>query len=136
MAVTHMLRNQRGTSTLEFVAVLPTLLLIFLGGIELSRAWLVAQIAADAVREGARFAAVTPVASNPSGAGVTKINDVLASAGITAQSGPTVTCSPAPCAANSQVLASVTVRFETLVPLFLPMIGTIDISQSARMRYE
>src|SRR5215468_5056875 len=58
-AMRHLrLGNQRGTSTLEFVVVLPTLLIIFLGGLELSRAWLTANIAAHAAREGARVGVV------------------------------------------------------------------------------
>ena len=60
------LGNQRGTSTLEFVVVLPTLLIIFLGGLELSRAWLSANIATNAAREGARVGVVTPaLGTNP-----------------------------------------------------------------------
>ena len=48
------LRQQQGTSTLEFAIVLPTLLIIFLGGLELSRAWLTVNVTTNAVREGAR----------------------------------------------------------------------------------
>jgi len=34
------------------------------------------------------------------------------------------------------VVASVTVRFQTIVPLFLPLLESLDIQQTARMRYE
>src|SRR5262249_43356655 len=64
------LKHQRGTSTLEFAVVLPTLLIIFLGGLELARAWLTVNIATNAVREGARVAA----ASNPTLTGTNPVN--------------------------------------------------------------
>ena len=52
--------NQSGTSTLEFVVVLPTLLLVFFAIMELSRAWLTVNIVTTATREGARMGVVTP----------------------------------------------------------------------------
>src|SRR2546428_13694406 len=64
------MKHQRGTSTLEFAVVLPTLLIIFLGGLELARAWLTVNITTNAVREGARVAA----ASNPTLTGTTPVN--------------------------------------------------------------
>src|SRR5712664_2452260 len=92
--------NQRGTSTLEFIVVLPTLLIIFLGGLELSRAWLAANIATNAAREGARVGVVTPaLGADPNspvfdnGAALTRINDILTAANLTAAS-VSVTCTP------------------------------------------
>ncbi len=126
--------NQRGTSTLEFAVVLPVLLIVFLGGLELSRAWLTANVASNAVREGARTAVVTPAATAVS-AGVTRINQVLSAAALNVVSGPTVTCSPS-CAPDAQVTASVTVRFQTVVPLILPQLQQLDITETATMRYE
>jgi Flp pilus assembly protein TadG len=137
------LGTERGTSTLEFIVVLPFLLLIMLVGVELSRAWLTAHIASSAVREGARRGAVTPVSPDPpynmttwAQTATDRITDVLSAANLTALGAPTVGCTPTPCAPNSQVDASVTVRFQTVVPLFLPQIAQIDITQSATMRYE
>ena len=130
--------NQRGTSTLEFIVVLPTLLIIFLGGLELSRAWLTANIATNAAREGARVGVVTPaLGSNPNapifdnGAAVARINEILTAANLTAAS-VSVTCAPpaspppglSGCIPDSQVTASVTLNFVTVVPLFLPVLGT------------
>ena len=94
------LKHQRGTSTLEFAVVLPTLLIIFLGGLELARAWLTVNIATNAVREGARVGA----ASNPTLSGsspvtysfdntqaLARLNQVLSSANITPAS-VSITC--------------------------------------------
>lgn len=148
------LRDQRGTSTLEFIVVLPTLLLIFLGGLELSRAWLTANIVTSAAREGAREGAVTPaLGSDPSSpvfdpsTATARISEVLAAANLTAAS-VSVTCTPpavlppgmSGCIPDSRVQADVTVNFQTLVPLFLPMLGTsidpLALRLTATMRRE
>ena len=148
------LRDQRGTSTLEFIVVLPTLLIIFLGGLELSRAWLAANIATNAAREGARVGVVTPATgSNPNApvfdnnAALTRINDILTAANLTAAS-VSVTCTPpaspptglSGCIPDSRVTASVTINFVTVVPLFLPVLGTpsspLVLTETTIMRRE
>jgi len=138
------LGNQRGTSTLEFLAVLPTLLFIFLGSLELSRAWLTVNIATNAVREAARVGVVTPPPdpNNPSfnnGPALTRLTEILDSANLTAASS-SVTCSSAACLPDSQVVASVTINFATFVPLFLPILGTpgspLVLQETVTMRRE
>jgi Flp pilus assembly protein TadG len=46
--------DRRGQATVEFALILPVLLLLVLGIIEFGKAWNLAQMATDAVREGAR----------------------------------------------------------------------------------
>jgi Flp pilus assembly protein TadG len=133
------LGNQRGTSTLEFIVVLPTLLIIFLGGLELSRAWLAVNIATNAAREGARVGVVTPaLGSNPNApifddsAALARIDDILKAANLFPAASRGVTCTPpatpppglSGCIPDSKVTASVTLNFVTVVPLFLPVLGT------------
>jgi hypothetical protein len=134
--------NQRGTSTLEFVVVLPFLLLIFLASVELSRAWLTDNIMVNAAREGARWGVVTsPTFDNV--AAEARMTDVLDAANLTADS-KSVTCTPVspnptpadPCPRDSEVLASVTINFETVVPLFLPMLSPLILQETVRMRRE
>jgi len=134
--------NQRGTSTLEFVVVLPFLLLIFLASLELSRAWLTDNIMVNAAREGARWGVVTsPTFDNV--AAEARMKDVLDAANLTTEP-PSVTCTavspnptPAdPCPRDSEVLASVTMNFETVVPLFLPMLNPLVLQETVRMRRE
>jgi len=127
--------NTKGTSILEFLVVFPFIMFIFLVGIELSRAWMTANIAQNAVREGVRVAVVTPAANNPINTGQNKINNLLSISSMTIVSGPTVTCTPS-CVQDAQVTGSVTVQFQTLFPLFLPQIGTYTIRQTSTMRYE
>jgi Flp pilus assembly protein TadG len=133
------LGNQRGTSTLEFIVVLPTLLIIFLGGLELSRAWLAVNIATNAAREGARVGVVTPaLGTNPNApifdnsAALARIDDILKAANLYPAASRGVTCTPpatpppglSGCIPDSKVTASVTLNFVTVVPLFLPVLGT------------
>lgn len=145
--------DQLGTSTLEFIVVLPTLLIIFLGGMELSRAWLTANIATNAAREGARVGVVTPaLGSDPNSpvfdntAALARINDILTAANLTATS-VSVTCSPAlpppglsGCIPDSQITATVTINFVTVSPLFLPVLGTpsnpLVLAETTIMRRE
>jgi Flp pilus assembly protein TadG len=130
-----MLGNAKGTSTLEFIAVFPILMLVFLVGVELCRVWLTANIALNAVREGVRRAVVTPAALDPISAGRDRILDVLSGMNIPVFSGPTVTCDPS-CVTDAQVNASVTVQFQPAFPIFLPQILTYNIQLSASMNYE
>ncbi len=150
------LRQQRGTSTLEFAVVLPTLLIIFLGGLELARAWLTVNITTNAVREGARVgAASNPVlsGSNPvtyafdNTLALSRVNQVLSSANLTPVT-VSVTCIPTAsppagttgCTPDSQIQASATVNFVTVAPLFLPMLGSpsspLVLQETASMRRE
>jgi len=134
MTLRQILGNAKGTSILEFLVIFPFVMFIFLVGIELTRAWMTANIAQNAVREGARVAVVTPVANDPITTGTNRINNLLSISSMTIVSGPTVTCTPS-CVQDAQVSATVTVQFQTLFPLFLP-IGPYDIRQTSTMRYE
>jgi Flp pilus assembly protein TadG len=138
--------DQLGTSTLEFIVVLPTLLIIFLGGMELSRAWLTANIATNAAREGARVAVAmdpldpaNPSFANAQTAGEARIDEILAAANLTAAS-RSVACATSACPQDSPVTAIVTMNFVTVTPLFLPMLGTpsnpLVLSEKTIMRRE
>jgi Flp pilus assembly protein TadG len=147
-----LLRQQRGTSTLEFVVVVPVLLFVFLAGLELSRAWLTINITTNAVREGARVgAASNPVLSGSSPVSyafdntlaLARANQVLTSANLTPVI-VSVTCIPAAsppagttgCTPDSEIQAFVEVNFVTVAPLFLPMLASRVIQETARMRRE
>ncbi len=136
--------------------MLPTLLIIFLGGLELSRAWLTVNVTTNAVREGARVgAASNPILSGSSPVtyafdntlALARLNQVLTSANLTPAT-VSVTCIPAAsppagttgCTPDSQIQASATVNFVTVAPLFLPMLGSpaspLVLQETARMRRE
>ena len=134
MRMLRCLRSENGTSVLEFAVVVPFLMIVFVVGAELSRAWFTANIVQNAVREGARMGAVTPDA--PAGTAATvgqaRITSILPS-GLTLVSGPTVTCDHSPCQPDDKVQADVTVLFQSVAPVFIP---DFSIHQSATMRYE
>jgi len=56
--MTRQRRTRRGQALVEFALLLPFLLLLLLGVIEMGRAWNVKQVLTDAAREGARLAVV------------------------------------------------------------------------------
>jgi Flp pilus assembly protein TadG len=138
--------DQRGTSTLEFVVVLPMVLLIFLASLELSRAWLTVNIMTNAAREGARWGVVTsPLFDRV--AAEARMQDILDAARLTVDNPSvtwTATCTavspnptPAdPCPRDSAVLASVTMDFKTVVPLFLTMLTPMPLAAQVTMRRE
>ena len=111
------------------------------GIVELARAWFTQQLATAAVREAVRAGAVAAQGSVSTN-GIARIDAVLTAGGINPGSNPpvlvkTVDLQPAcPGAGDRQVVANVTVRFKTVFPLLLPILGTIDIPQSATMRWE
>jgi len=124
--------HQRGTSTIEFILVFPSVLLVLFAIVELSRAWLTFSIVTAAAREGARAGVVTsPFDPAPA---IGRINSILRSSNVTPTS-VTVTCS-APCQPGSEVQANVAVTFSTLFPVFLPMLSALPMQQSTSMRYE
>jgi Flp pilus assembly protein TadG len=127
-------RTERGTSTVEFLLVLPFLMLLALAGAELSRALVTMNVVTQAAREGARVGAVTPVGAFP-GAAEARVNAVLAGANL-APAAVSVTCS-APCATDSVVTATVTVNFQTLFPVLIPVLaGPMPLTSTAQMRFE
>lgn len=132
MRTMRKLRDSRGTSTLEFVVVLPVLLFVLFAIVEVSRAWLTLNMATAAAREGVRAGVVAPPDS-VSSAGDAKINAMLGASTWTGG----VTCATTPCAPDQVVTATVTLQFQTVVPLIMPaMFGAMNITQTATMRYE
>jgi Flp pilus assembly protein TadG len=140
MGLIRRLGNQRGTSTLEFVVVLPTLLLVFLASLELSRAWLTVNIMTNAAREGARWGAVASpnydsAVGVPSLTAVGRMTEILTAANLITVS-KSVTC-PAACPRDSQVTASVTVNFEPVAGGILWMLDNpLPLTEVVIMRRE
>lgn len=127
-------RTPRGTSTLELVIVLPTLLLVLFGSIELSRMWMTMNLVTQAAREGARVAVVTAPWDGGATA-LSRIDQVLQGANLTAAA-RNVACAGG-CTANSMVTSTVTVNFQTLFPVMLPgLAGPLALTGQAVMRYE
>ena len=131
------LSGQRGAAIVETIFAVFFLLFVMFGIVELARAWFTQQLATAAVREAVRLGAVAASANVKSDC-ETRISAVLTGAGIA----PAKIISPL-CglqaisgSTDQQVVASVTVQFNTVFPLLLPNLGTININQTAAMRWE
>ena len=134
-------RRGRGTATVEMVIWMPLLFFVLFGIVELSRLWLaVAQVTA-AAREGARTGSQTATGTGNvfnDGPALTAVNNVLASAGLSATS-VVVECPPGgggACVPGSEVRATVTATFTTALPALLPALSAVTIQEVTRMRYE
>src|SRR5262249_8583925 len=132
MAMCKRLTPQQGVASLEFVLILPILLFILFGSVELIPAWFRPKLLPHAaVRRGAREAARAGVVATPANV------QAAANARLTALLGPsgqaplnwsaTVGCTPAPCAPDSQVRVNVTATFQTVLPVLLPMLQSITL---------
>ena len=74
-------RNERGVGLIEFALVLPILLVLTLGVIDVSRGFWVKNVAYQAAREGARHLVVRTVADSASVR--SRVQQVVESAGVT-----------------------------------------------------
>jgi Flp pilus assembly protein TadG len=130
--------NARGSAVLETMAVLPTLLFLMLGVCEFSRAWLTLDLVTTAAREGARRGVVTPTSAGKvfnSGPALARIDAMITDPKLNMTR--TVTCAtPCSSSTNSQVQATVTVTFNTVIPVILPFLSGVTLTQTATMRYE
>ena len=75
------IRNRRGQALVEFALVLPILMLMVVGLIEMARAWNLHQVITDASREGCRLAVIDANPAVTQGQVDTAIMDRVASAG-------------------------------------------------------
>jgi Flp pilus assembly protein TadG len=126
------MKNERGTSSLEFLLIAPFLLFILFGSVELSRAWFTLNLMTTAAREAVR-AGVVASPANVSAVGNARLNQLL---GAGRWTGPGVTCSANPCASDAVVTANISMNFVTVVPNLLPMLNPVVLQQTASMRYE
>lgn len=130
--------RERGSSTVELLFVIPILFLMFAAIFECSRAWLTVSLVTSAAREGARVGVRTPTGTNDTfnaGPALAQIDSILSGVGLSAGATRSVAC-PSPCIPDSQVTATVTVPFTTIIPAIDAVLGTVNIGETAVMRYE
>ena len=131
-------RGQRGSSTVELLFVIPILFLMFAAIFECSRAWLTVSVVTSAAREGARVGVRTPTTppnTFNAAPALAQIDSILLGMGLSAGATRSVTCS-APCQPDSQVTATVSVPFTTIIPAIDAVLGTVNVTETAVMRYE
>ena len=130
-------RSCAGTSTLEFIFILPFLLIVMLIAVELSRALATYNVVVQSTREGARTAVITPALANAPNVACNSgwTNPAVGSACGLISSVPSissaatnvvVTCATNPCAPGSAVTVTVTTRFVSLFADFFSFASTIS----------
>ena len=129
------LSDERGTSSVEFILIAPFLLLIPFAIVELLRAWFTMNLMTTAAREAVR-AAVTAAPNQVAAVGNARLTQMLGAGNYTGG----VTCSPngaGVCGQDSQVTATVSMNFNTVVPNLLWMIPQpLVLQQTASMTFE
>lgn len=123
--------TQRGTSSVEFILVAPFLLFILFASVELSRAWFTLNLMTTAAREAVR-AGVVAAPDQVSAVGNARLDEMLGAGNYSGG----VTCSTNPCGQDSRVTADISMTFDTVVPVLLPMLQGIALQQTASMVFE
>ncbi|HET7456669.1 MAG TPA: TadE/TadG family type IV pilus assembly protein [Gemmatimonadaceae bacterium] len=134
----NFVRDERGAAMVEFAIVLPVLVVLVLAIIDFGRLLFLYNNLANAVREGARFAAVQqpdPCTTTAKGLATARVQNYIATFGGTAASGSytvTATCIGSP---TQQVQLTVSgYPFQALTPL--PFFSGVAITESAIFRWE
>jgi len=140
------LSNESGTAVIEFLVMLPFLLLLLFVAVELSRAWLTVSLLQAAAREGARLAAILPLDTELADANLTKgtelTRQVLQQGGypdpdVTLSCHDLETLAVQPCeppGPNQGVRIQANVVFRTLAPLMIPALEAIPLSNATVFR--
>lgn len=132
-------RDDRGQATVEFALILPVLLLLVLGILEFGRAWNLAQIATDAVRESTRRCVLADNTTYTAAWVDVDIRNRMAAAGVPTNAGTVEFSSPGAAAGaeceNSDKPVTITLR----VPyswMFFRVFPAITLTSSFTMRNE
>ena len=112
--------DETGAALIEAAIVIPFLLLLVLGVVDLGRAFFDSAAVQEAAQEGVIYAARNP--GDPAGA-IARAEDTIQSPDFTGS--VTVTCP-----ATDQVTVTVSYTFTLITPLIGNMIGDIDLTHS------
>jgi Flp pilus assembly protein TadG len=132
----------RGQSLAEFALVLPLILLMFMGIVDLGRAVLAYNTLSNAARDGARVAIVDQTVNAGIEAGAQRAADQATTLGVDPAADVDVTYTKpdgASCPDHSVgCTATVTVRFEysAITPVIGNIVGTIDLEAATAMTVE
>ncbi len=132
-------RDERGQATVEFALILPLLLLLILGIIEFGKAWNLAQVAVDAVRESTRRCVLgDDTVYNAAWVDV-DIRNRMAAAGVPTSAGTVTFSSPGAAAGteceNSDQPVTITLRIP-YAWMFFRVLPPITLTSSFTMRNE
>jgi len=124
-----------GQGLVEFALVIPILMLLLIGIVDLSRAWMAKNVVTAAAREGARGYAI---ADGNYGAGVSRCNQVLSSAGLNGASCSGSLVGGGGPGAPSTVVWTASYPFQVTIAGFIPGIPgtTLQLSSTTTMLKE
>jgi Flp pilus assembly protein TadG len=132
-------RDERGQATVEFALILPLLLTLILGVVEFGRAWNLAQVATDAVRESTRRCVLADNTTYTAAWVDVDIRNRMAAAGVPTTAGTVEFSSPGAVAGaeceNSDQPVTITLR----IPyswMFFKVFPAITLTSSFTMRNE
>ena len=133
------IHDDRGQATVEFALILPVLLLLVLGILEFGRAWNLAQVATDAVRESTRRCVLADNTTYTAAWVDVDIRNRMAAAGVPTGAGTVELSSPGAAAGteceNSDQPVTITLR----IPyswMFFRLLPPITLTSSFTMRNE
>ena len=130
------MRNERGQATVEFALILPLLLFLLLGIIELAKAWNLSQVATDAVREGTRRCVIADAAITKDMVEV-DIKNRMAAAGVPAAASQVeFTPNDATACDASTLPVTITLRVGYSWMFLRPVLKPITLVSSFTMRNE
>ena len=121
--------QEAGQELVEFALILPLLLLLFFGIIEVGRLMLSYNTIANAAREGARYGIVDPTTTGIQAEALRLTTGVVCRGGT-----PPLVSFPAPPAGT--VMVTVSCRFETVIGNFIPALADVMLSATATMQKE
>ncbi len=133
------IRNERGQATIEFALILPLLLLLLLGIIEFGRAWNLAQLATDAVREGTRQCSLADNVTHTEATVRTWIQNRMATSGVPTAASTVTFATPGgggTACENSDQPVTVTLRIPYRWMFFGGAVRPITLTSSFTMRNE
>ncbi|MEE9275800.1 MAG: TadE family protein [bacterium] len=125
--------RDRGQAVVEFALLLPVLIVLIMGVIDIARAYNVLQVVTNAAREGARVA-ILP--SSTSTTVTTTVDTYLTAAGQTGCNSSGSNWGTAGAAGDSTTV-TVSCTFDTLTGTLIPgWTGSFALAQTATMRHE
>ncbi|MCB2187521.1 MAG: pilus assembly protein [Deltaproteobacteria bacterium] len=135
----QLLGREDGTSAVEFTLILPVLLLVLFGIIELGSAWYARQMMVNASREGARFGVLLSESEVGDTEVETRVQELLTEAGFPLEA--TVVSTGASSATGGLVTVQVTAQCEmpvlsTVIPGVGDEQGQVTLSAETVMRHE
>lgn len=135
-AIRRLLRENHGTTAVEFALFLPFFLMLVFGTVELGGAWYQQQMLVNASREGARLGSMMNDTSNTASQVRSTVTQYLQQAGFPGSVTVTSTGTDGSAGDSVQVTVSSTYRLPSLAGLIPGVPATVTLKGVTVMRHE